>query len=369
MALTARLAPPLAAFLLARAVLATSAAASGYAPLRPETFLRWDSHHYLSVAERGYELFSCARLPGYDPRAWCGNAAWLPGYPLAIRLLAALGPRPALAGAILSGLFHLATLLLLWNGFLGAALEPRAFLVLTLAALFPGQVYQHAIFPISACVFLLLAAMRLLLAGRPAAAGIAGGLAAFTYPTGVLFALPAALHLLLEARPLRERIARAAAASGITALGFAAVLAWHQFALGAWDAFFRVTAKYGFGVHLPLATLVDRARPIAAGDWRLALPGVQGLLAAALVVALVAAAALARDREPSDRLLAAHALLYWLFPLALGGGLSLYRAEALLLPAVPLARRLPLPLLAAFTAAAALLAPGMAALFYRGVLV
>ena len=61
--------------------------------------------------------------------------------------------------------------------------------------------------------------------------------------------------------------------------------------------------------------------------------------------------------------------LLWLAPLTMGGNLSLYRSEALLLPAVFLVPALPRWLQISLLAAAVVLSIPMAALFFRGVLV
>ena len=60
---------------------------------------------------------------------------------------------------------------------------------------------------------------------------------------------------------------------------------------------------------------------------------------------------------------------YWLFPLVIGGRLSLYRAEALLLPSVWLLRRTPTPALGLIIAGAMALAIPMARAFFQGTLV
>ena len=60
---------------------------------------------------------------------------------------------------------------------------------------------------------------------------------------------------------------------------------------------------------------------------------------------------------------------YWLFPLLVGGQLSLYRSEALLLPAVWLLRRAPAVVLGVILVAAVVLAIPMARGFFQGALV
>jgi hypothetical protein len=57
--------------------------------------------------------------------------------------------------------------------------------------------------------------------------------------------------------------------------------------------------------------------------------------------------------------------MYWLVPLVLGGQLSLYRAEAALLPAVPLALKIRWSWLASLLGTSIVLAWMMARLFFR----
>ena len=68
-------------------------------------------------------------------------------------------------------------------------------------------------------------------------------------------------------------------------------------------------------------------------------------------------------------LLLAYTLLFWAAPLTLGGQLSLYRTELLLLPAALLVLSLPKPLQRAFLVAAVAVSVPMDILFFRGVLV
>lgn len=48
----------------------------------------------------------------------------------------------------------------------------------------------------------------------------------------------------------------------LTLAGFVAVLALHHVTVGAWDAFFKVQAKYGHAVHNPAGTLGQLVAPV-----------------------------------------------------------------------------------------------------------
>ena len=156
--------------------------------------------------------------------------------------------------------------------------------------------------------------------------------------------------------------------ASLTACGFALVLLLHQLAVGDWQAFFKVQRKYGFGLRWPPDTLAARLAPLVEGGSLF--PALQTLLVAALMLGLLLALALYwRRLGAADALIAFHAVAYWLFPLVLGGGLSLHRADALLMPAAVLTRRLPAPLQWGVFAASAFTALRLGARFFRGVLV
>src|SRR2546429_9582198 len=71
--------PPLVIWAAAATTVAVAAAAFGYSPFHGSTWARWDSTHYLTVAQGGYEFY---RGPAdYPFPGWCGNAGWFPAYP------------------------------------------------------------------------------------------------------------------------------------------------------------------------------------------------------------------------------------------------------------------------------------------------
>jgi hypothetical protein len=375
--------PPLLAFALARAVLGAAALTAGVPPLRPGSWCRFDCSHYVRIALHGYELAPC---PADSPYAglWCGNAAWLPGYPLLIRAVHALGVSPRGAAFLVSGLFALATLALLWRVLLARATSPgsarpaasAALAALALAAFFPGGVYAHAIYPLGpfglATVLSLTAAAR----GRAVAAGLAGAAAAFTYPPGLVLAPVLAAGFLLERRTdLAARLRRAATGAVLTVAGFGAVLLVQHHDTGSWRAFALVMGGYHHSLGNPLRTIADRVRPALQlpFDVTTAVPGAQTLL----VLILVASAALAVARAARagtlgrlDLFVSLQTAAFWLLPLFLGGiAEGLHRRETTLLPLVLLTVRLPPAWQGLLAAAAAALTYPMALLFFQGGLI
>jgi hypothetical protein len=374
--------PPLAAFLLANGLWWGSAQAHGYDYFDPHTWTRWDSGLYLQIAHHGYILKPCPKAKARRlPRgSSCGNAAWFPGYPALIWVGDHAGLSDAGAGVLVSSLFELAGLLLLWRWALNAEPTLENFLCLAVAAFFFGQIYYRAVFPLAAEAFFLLLAILLLSKRRWVLAGLAGAGASVFYSSGFLLAPVMALWALLDdpRASLRQRVSRALASGGIAASGTVFVLVLEKAMTGSWDAFFRVQAKYRYHLGPPSTKFLDVVRPLfrRGGAFRSSArllklaPNEQALMVAVVMVSLAAAVAIRwRRLDGRDWVILIAALVFWLFPMSLGGRVRLYRADALLFPAVLLFRYLPIAVQVVFLAAAVALAYPMSVLFFRGVLV
>ena len=361
--------PPALAFLFARALLFAAGLRAFPKEDRAalwslESWVRWDARHYIDIAADGYRLLSCEQVAGYAPQDWCGNAGWFPGYPALLKPLLLLGLPAATAAALVSALFALLALHTLWTRFLDAEPSGKALVALALAAVAPGAVYQHAAFPISLLLFLQLRALDAFLRERYVAAGLFGAAAAFTYPSGALVGIVMLAYAAWTRRPRAALLPLL-----LTAAGTLLVLALHQLAVGDWQAFFKIQRKYGFGASWPQRTLLERLQPLFDLDGTL-FPALQTLLVLVLMLGVLLGLLLFRKRyTPADVLVSLHVLAYWLVPLVLGGGLSLHRADALLMPAAVLSRRLPAPLQWGVLLACAFTAFRVAARFFRGVLV
>ena len=366
-----RLGPPIGAFVLARVALWWFALGVGHNALHATAWSHWDSAHYLSIAEHGYEFFSCARLPGYDPKLFCGNMAWLPGYPLLIRLVATLGITPLVAGALVSALFALGILILFWNLFLGPKPTLAGALALVFAAFFPGHFYDHAVFPISMFAFLQVLALRFYVDRQFAWAGIAGGLAAFTYSSGLFLCAVFGLHLLgaERQRSYRDQLIAIALAPGLVAVGFLCALLLQWIEVGTWNAFFLVQAKYAYQFTWPTTPLAASVSHVIQHFPTIG-PSTQSLFVAIVCLSLLWRALATRPVARVDAVMSLFLIVYWLVPLMMGGSLSIYRAESTLLPAAaPLAGRLRPAWLAALLLLALLVSRAMSKLFFKNVLV
>ena len=356
--------PPLCAFVVTKLFILGVATSGGVHLVDERLWQQGDQGHYLTIARDGYHLIECHKI-GYVPDGWCGNAGWFPGYPALIRGLGALGVRTEVGGLVLAGLFQFLTLAILWIGFLGGHPSRRNILLLALAAFFPGQIFLQSIFPVSMFTCFALLCLLCIERQRFVLAGVAGAVAAYSYSTGFVLAPIAGLLVLLHhpAPSWLGTIRRLAATAGLTALGFGAVLLTHALMIGKWNAFFMVQAKYGHGVHEPLATLLGAIKGLlgAAPSF----PAFQTLLIAGLVIGLVIAWPNTGEHQRARHVgLLVYGLAFWLFPLVMGSGVSLYRAEALLLPLVPAMARINMPLQLSLLAVFILLSGQMTLLFF-----
>ncbi len=374
-ALLRHLVPPLLVFLLARSALWGAAMVEGSDFWDSYVWVRWDSGHYLSIAQDGYRIIpSCAGTEGYPKVGapeWCGNAAWMPLYPFVLAPFISAGFEQATIGAAVSALFHLATLGLLWVGFLKSRITVTSLTILAAAAFFPGQVYYHAVFPLSLLTFLALATVYLSLRERWLLAAVATGLAAATYSPGLLLTPVVAAWLVIAYRrqlPLRRLATRVGVTLALGAGGFLAVLAVQELQTGMWDAFFKTQEKYNSHPQNPLSSFLLVLRDIGGGDEALRVTAFQTILVAAFVLVLIFAAERSlRAGNRLDLLLTLYLLAFWLFPLSVvSNGLGLYRHQSMLLPGVLLLRHVRPAGAGLFLVVFALLAPVIGRLFFEG---
>lgn len=374
-ALLRHLLPPLLAFLLARLALWGAATVAGSDFWDAYVWVRWDSGHYLSIAQEGYRIVpSCAGIEGYQKVGapdWCGNAAWMPLYPFLLAPFIALGVEQATIGAIVSAAFHLATLVLLWAGFLKSRVTAASLTILAAAAFFPGQVYYHAVFPLSLLTFLALATVYLSLRERWLLAAVTTGLAAATYSPGFLLTPVVAAWLVIAfwgKLPLRKLATRVAVTIAGGASGFLAVLAVQEAQTGMWDAFFKAQEKYKSHPQNTLSSFLRVAREIGGADETLRITAFQTILVAAFVLVLLFAAERSlRARNRLDLFITLYLLAFWLFPLSVvDNGLGLYRHQAMLLPGVILLRHVRPAAAALFLVVFALLAQVIGTAFFTG---
>lgn len=381
--LAALLLPPTVVYLAGNAFYWLVAHQVGLSYFLARTHARWDSGNYLKIAQEGYTLSHCRptpRLP-FDPSDWCGTAGWFPLYPLGMRWLHGLGLTYGQAGLLLAELFGFGLLVVLW-WLLGARPTVRTLSCLALAAVFPGSIYYHATFPVSLAVFTTLLCLALLVRGRWLLAGIAGGVSAASYQSGVLLAVVVVLWMLVTQRHLGlvAWFGRAVATGGLVCLGLFFVMGLQQLEVGRWDAFRLVEEKYGTGIHNPIVAIKQNLTPQPdpphgpnydpdkhlPKQWA---PRHQFILVSAIVMLGVLATVVRRRITPTDWAILLYTLAFWISPLMVGGKLAQYRTHALLLPCVVLLRHLPGVVVPVLVLLAGGVAWEIAVLFYRHILI
>jgi hypothetical protein len=360
---------PLLIWGCAAATVAIVAAVFGYCPWDSATWSRWDSGLYEDIARDGYDLFRCED----EPTKWCGDAAWFPAYPWLFGGLHQLGLPLRGSAVFVSWLFAAGTIVLLWATFLERRTGSAAVAALFYAAFAPGQIYQYAVFPLSMLALTTVACLWLLYRGRHAVAGIAGAVAALSYPVGVLLAPISAVWLLVQRNvPMGERLRRVAVTSGLIVAGLWILMIVQRLDTGHWDAFFLIEEKY--------EVLHGSQNPFVA-TWDVLRGGVQNLaegiavvvaLQTALVtvvLALVLVHAFRRRRslDRADSLLLIWAVATWALPLS--QAFSVQRGQAALLPLAVLVARLPSRLAWSLAVAAAAIAAWMEYYFLDGTLI
>ena len=330
----------------------------GYTPWDSSTWSRWDSGLYEDIARDGYDLFPCEE----EPQKWCGDAGWFPAYSWLVGGLHQLGLPLRGNAVVVSWLFAAGTIVLLWATFLERRTGAATVAALFYAAFAPGQIYHYAVFPLSMLAFTTVACLWLFYRGRYVAAGVAGALAALSYPAGALLApLSAAWLIAQRSLPLSERLRRAAITSGLIIAGLWILVIVQRLETGHWDAFFLVQGKYEHESQNPLVATWDMiaggARNVSQGI-AVAVALQTAVVTIVLAVVLVHAFLRRRSLDRLDSLILLWAVATWALPLS-QSAVSAQRGQATLLPVAVLVARLPPRLAWALALAAAAIAVWM----------
>jgi hypothetical protein len=364
--------PPLVAFLVSIVVLAVAAVVGGFNPADTSRWASFDSPIYVSIAQHGYTDYVCPQAQLDQGATACGTFGWFPLYPALMRPLMDVGLAPNTAGVVVSLVFFLALLVLLWNGLMlprgGRALLPA----LGLAAFAPGALYFHTVYPMALTAFLLTLALVALARERWAWAGAAGFVAAVAYPGAALLAVVAGIWLLFiaPAPTLSERVRRIALVSVPTVAGFGVVLLYAQLKTGQWDGYFGVQARFHHGVHLPFANWLDISRPRTEGLGHISLflSWQEYFVTALSLIVIVTTVVRRRVATAFDWLLVLWTFAFWAVPL-MQNTVAYYRTDALMIPIAVAFTQLPARIVSLLALIGAFVAAGMTIAFMQGVLV
>jgi hypothetical protein len=162
----------------------------GTTSLSVSSWQRWDSANYIAIAAHGLRLQRCTALQqAAFLTKQCGTVGWLPGYPWVMRGLHMFGLSYAVSGVVISGLAFYFVLYVVWWQWARDLSAPRALVLLLTFAVFPGSVYNFAVFPLSLALLLCTGAVVAAVRQRFILMGVlllAGGLC---YPTAWFAAL------------------------------------------------------------------------------------------------------------------------------------------------------------------------------------
>lgn len=337
--------PPAAAFLLAWALFTAVVLGNGYA-FSAQNFSKWDATLYQSIAQKGYEFFPCAGQSMWGGQSWCGNTGWFPLYAWLTKLLAIFVRDLPLAAVLVTAASFYAVLWLVWNWLLERRPTAENALLLLLAAFFPGSLYYLVPYPIPLYLLLILLTFKFLLAERYLWAGAIGALASLCYSSAPALVITLTVYLLIVHRgwPLRRQLPPLLLTCGLTAAGYLLFLVFLQLDVGHWDANLKVLGKYGVGLYDPLATFMEKTVAMFRGEYRgrEEWQGLHHLLCSALMLTFLVTTTRDKTRPPTplETLCLTQGVTFWVFPLALGSSVLLWRAQALLLPTIVLFKRL-----------------------------
>jgi hypothetical protein len=220
-------------------------------------FTHWDSALYISVAQEGHTLFDC-NYPN-NPQ-WCGNAGWSPLYPLLMRLLHEISNWSIeCCGVVLSAIFYFLYVEYMARLMNLEKISVNAVVSLLLCSFFPGFIYLHAVFPLSLCLFLIVAFVYYLRSKKYLSCGILAMLLSWSYASGVFLLLPIGIYFLgiqiYEKRtPWRESMM-----TGLPSVfGLLMLYGYDYWATNHWDAMFLVQKKYAHGFYSIITMIRER---------------------------------------------------------------------------------------------------------------
>lgn len=285
---------------------------------------RWDSGLYLGIAKEGHTLYPCPDQPNTN----CGNAGWAPLYPALIRLVHEISGQTigfADAGIYLSAFFWICSLY--W-------VRKESFAGALLLLLAPGNIYFHAIFPMSLLAFFVLGMFYFLERQKYLPAGIMGFFATLSYSIG--FILIACLGIFALHSLWKRQISKRNAAQlfFIPSAGIITWFAYDLYATGKWNALFLVQGKYGHHIKLPFEMMYLKFNELlsAWGTLKMSIELQNYFIWIAVIFTLIRFFK-HRLKEPMWLLLMSFTLLYWWLPYSSSSVTAVYRNVCVLLPA------------------------------------
>jgi len=312
----------------------------GFVYFDSSNWLRWDSGHYLNIANNGYEFFPCAGKYGYPENSndLCGNTGWFPGYPILIKLINLIFKFDfvCIAG-VLSKIFYFFSLLLVLIIAEVKRFSLKNIFFLSIPAFSFSFIYYNAIFPISSVLFFVLTALYFFTKDKIWMTAFFCMLASFFYPTGFLLSLVFAICILFRnTLSIKQKFNKVVILTIMGGLGLAFVFLIFQIAVNDWSAFIQVQSKYGHGLHNPVKSIMFSMKKAFFQEY-----AIQNFIYYQSFIVILGYIALSvyfffyRLYKIELYLWSyIYITFFLLFPWTVGGNLSMYRAESLLLPFV-----------------------------------
>jgi hypothetical protein len=363
------------AFLFSQLILAIILNYLGSSYLKIDEWIRFDSAHYLRIADVQYECFPCSQLFGAaaNPKDLCGNIGWFPGYPYLIKLFAMQFGNAKFIAVCISKLFLIFYLYRIAQLLDIKCLKLSDFLILMIAAVSVGFIYCNTVFPLSATIFLNLSALYCYCLRNYKCALIYCYLAAIFYPPGMLIGVIIAIHLAISNINNWKHTLSLILKFMVTGiLGVLTVFAILEYQVQRWDAFLNVHARYGTGYNIPFINMIKYYKSNSLFTYN-GLPHFITIQSTVVILAFVLLTIYFIKSKMynsfSSLLIYIYVAIYFLFPWSVGVHLSMYREEALLVPFVILLKTVKPQYLIAILIAFLIIGIPMAILFFKSILI
>ena len=344
-------------------------------PFDHQSYIRWDSGHYLSIAANGYTAAFC-NYPDTD-YPLCGNAAWMPLYSLLIRWIGAIVPfSHSQIAVVMSHLLGVTLYICLWALLLRKRGEVSTFWPCALMSVFPGAIFFDAAFPMSLTCLLAVSLIYSCHQRKFIVGAIVSYLLALSYSSGWVFVCAVWLGCLIEGFFASKSLRKSVVSKEIMLPvgGFLGAITtfyimWQD--TGYWDLFFRTQAAFSRNAPPPFTSIIKTyAQGIEFWNWNLHRSDDVLVLFTGIMIALIAVFSF-RSWYQLDRvqkIVAVSSIVVWIFPMTMGNYPSFYRANTLVIPIICLFTVLPLPWRRSFVFLFMVLSLLTSRLFFRGIL-
>ena len=328
---------PILLFVLSQLVLMIVLIYEGQEYTLASTWIRWDAGHYIGIAEKGYEFFPCAGHFGYpeDALDMCGNTGWFPGYPWVLKVFSVFfGDLNMLAPAVSKLMLFLSILLFSQIANI-KKVNLTNVLIVGVPTFWFGFIYYSSAFPISTLVFVMLLGVYFFMKKRKVPLLLACAIASVIYPTGFLFSIAISLTLLITTGRNWKKVLTALTPILFGFIGVCLVFLSMQVQVNDWSAFIQVQTKYGHGLHNPLRSIKGMLNGLTLDFSNRNNYIIIQSLSVLILYGLTTILFIRKEYYKDKLFLFAFVFftIYLGFPWLVGGELSMYRAEAVLLPA------------------------------------